>query len=125
MKELKVLGLREGSYNKYGPKGPVELEMEEEIAFAKTAGCALCGTRERLGFQHCSLEAKKFQITDTPHGVTIARLRNELLKCVVICARCQRRIHEETPPASYITNKPLFLVLQKIVAPKPKEIGPK
>lgn len=58
------------------------------------SGCKVCGEREPvvLDFHHLDPKSKDREV---PHliGYSIERLRQEIRKCVVLCANCHRKVH--------------------------------
>ena len=70
-------------------------ERSAFIAEAKSSGCLLCGEMyaPALDFHH--VYGKDFQISQT-WASSLDRLREEISKCVVLCANCHRKEHH--PP---------------------------
>lgn len=73
--------------------------LRKLLAEARSCGCLLCDERdlEVLDFHHVDPEAKSFQIT--PHQIShkpLDLVREEIAKCIVLCANCHRRYHAGT-----------------------------
>lgn len=66
------------------------------IAEATADGCSRCGERDRrtLSFHHVDPADKLFTIGRTLH-VQAQRLRDEIAKCVVLCANCHLIVEDE------------------------------
>lgn len=62
------------------------------ISEAKESGCIKCGEKEKacLDFHH--LGDKDYTVSQML-GLNEKLIRDEILKCVVICANCHRKIH--------------------------------
>lgn len=66
--------------------------------FKETLRCSRCDTTDSrvLEFHHRNPSEKSFNIGDvTRRGVSIARIRAEILKCDVMCANCHRIVEWE------------------------------
>ena len=62
----------------------------------KINGCAICGYNKYdacLDFHHVNPEDKKFQLVID--RMSRKDLFEELNKCILLCCRCHREIHEE------------------------------
>lgn len=59
---------------------------------AKSNGCLICDETDLscLDFHHLS---DKDQIVSTMLGMSDKKVRNEIAKCVVLCANCHRKLH--------------------------------
>ncbi len=70
--------------------------IRQIIAESKACGCLFCQELELacLDFHHVDPAAKGFQITPLQilHKTPTA-LRDEIAKCVVLCANCHRKLH--------------------------------
>jgi hypothetical protein len=65
------------------------------IKSIKSSGCCLCGYNKCLDaieFHH--IKDKEF-ILSRIQGRGINRIKNEISKCIVVCANCHREIHAE------------------------------
>jgi transcription elongation factor Elf1 len=68
-------------------------QMAVELAGAK---CLLCGYEkcpEALEFHHLDDERKDFSISNSGHSRSWARVKDEVSKCVLLCANCHREVH--------------------------------
>lgn len=63
--------------------------------FKKTLKCCVCKESEAccLDFHHLDASEKEFSIAHF-ENVGLAKLKEELKKCVVICSNCHRKVHE-------------------------------
>ncbi len=62
----------------------------------KGGKCTLCGYNrcpEALEFHHLDPSHKDFSISQRGHSRSWERVRNELDKCVMLCANCHREVH--------------------------------
>ena len=61
----------------------------------KRAGCVICGEQEIscLDFHHVNEADKSFNLTGIANTKSLAALRTEVDKCVVVCASCHRKLH--------------------------------
>lgn len=57
--------------------------------------CSICGESRPwcLEFHHLDGEDKDFNIGDTYRNYGIDRLKNEMSKCIIVCANCHKDIH--------------------------------
>lgn len=61
--------------------------------------CAICGETDAtcLEFHHVDTAQKErciYQLVD--NGCSIARIEQEMEKCIVLCANCHRKVHGGT-----------------------------
>ena len=58
-------------------------------------GCALCGERDPrcLDFHHRDRSEKKDKVSKLVAQRAVARMKEEIAKCTVICANCHRKLH--------------------------------
>jgi len=58
-------------------------------------GCAFCNERAGvcLDFHHIDPKTKEITIGSDKRGVSWERVNEEILKCVVLCANCHRKVH--------------------------------
>ena len=64
--------------------------------FRAKAKCVQCGEDHpaTLDFHHIDPSEKDLPLADAAHrGWSIARLKREIEKCVVLCANCHRKLH--------------------------------
>jgi hypothetical protein len=62
----------------------------------KGSCCALCGYNrcaEALEFHHLDPAKKDFTISDRGYSQSWEKIKNELDKCVMLCANCHREVH--------------------------------
>lgn len=59
-------------------------------------GCAGCDERHPacLDFHHLDPSQKTFKLA-SPGAVSVGRLMREVEKCVILCANCHRKLHDE------------------------------
>ena len=88
-------------------------ESDAEIKMFRSAGCALCGETEPvcLSAHHVDQNAKDFNIGDAAKkGMSPAKVREELQKCVCLCHNCHSKVHaglaKIPPPARKEPPKP-------------------
>jgi hypothetical protein len=66
-------------------------------AVKQSNGCALCEETEVCCFDMHHLDPKKkdFEIWKVANGgvTSISRIKKELVKCVVLCSNCHRKVH--------------------------------
>jgi len=67
------------------------------VRYKLLVGCNLCGYKKcdkALEFHHKGQAGKSFNISTVLfNGVSTAKLKNEIRKCIVVCANCHREIH--------------------------------
>jgi hypothetical protein len=74
--------------------------------FKSTLKCSKCKEAHpaTLDFHHKNPNEKEFQLTRLTHyGYSKERIKNEISKCIVLCANCHRKLH-------YNENKKPFKV---------------
>ena len=62
----------------------------------KGSKCQICGyrkCREALEFHHLNISEKDFGISDKGYTRSWEKIREELDKCLLVCANCHREIH--------------------------------
>ena len=62
----------------------------------KGSRCKICGYNkcsEALEFHHLSSSGKDFGISDRGYTRSWAKIKEELDKCILVCANCHREIH--------------------------------
>lgn len=63
----------------------------------KGGKCSICGYKKcakALEFHHVRTEGKDFGISEKGYTRSWKKVREELDKCVLICANCHRELHE-------------------------------
>lgn len=65
----------------------------------KNGSCLVCNERHpaTLEFHHLRHEDKEFAIGQAPTA-DVAKLRDEMAKCVLLCANCHRKYHKGDEP---------------------------
>lgn len=69
--------------------------------------CIRCGTKDNLTFHHLDPKTKSFGLSEAPRlKVSMANLKVEISKCVVLCEDCHKLEHEEIvrPPAGDVKD---------------------
>ncbi|MBI5048125.1 MAG: HNH endonuclease [Deltaproteobacteria bacterium] len=64
----------------------------------KGASCNICGynkCREALELHHVNSDGKDFGISDKGYTRSWAKIKEDLDKCIVLCANCHREVHSE------------------------------
>lgn len=70
------------------------------IASERSGGCKVCGYNkcpEALEFHHKDPNTKDLSICKGVRNWGTDRLREEISKCIVVCANCHREIHRSQP----------------------------
>ena len=83
---------RHGKYPKY--QTAYRQRNKEYCNNAKGAGCVLCGYNKCLAaleFHHAS-DDKRYTISRSKN-LTLAKLKAEVSKCIILCANCHREVH--------------------------------
>ena len=76
----------------------------------KGAKCELCGYNKALSaleFHHLNTSEKDFGISDKGYTRSWKKVRQEIDKCILICANCHRELHED------IKQLPRVIVVEK------------
>lgn len=63
----------------------------------KGSKCCICGYKKcvkALEFHHVHTEGKDFGISEKGYTRSWKKVRDELDKCVLVCANCHRELHE-------------------------------
>lgn len=68
-------------------------QMALEYKGAKCEQCGYDRCREALEFHHRDLAMKDFSISSRGYTRSWARVKEELDKCILVCANCHREIH--------------------------------
>jgi len=68
-------------------------QMAVELAGGKCQQCGYHSCVEALEFHHLDEGGKDFSISARGHSRSWARVRNEVTKCVLLCANCHREVH--------------------------------
>lgn len=64
----------------------------------KGGACQKCGYNKYIGaleFHHLDPAQKDFGISEKGHTRSWEKIKNELDKCILVCANCHREIHSE------------------------------
>lgn len=75
-------------------KRKMRKEIHEYIVRIKSEeGCCICGLQDPacLDFHH--IADKKDTVSNIMKNNSLRRVKNEIVKCVVICANCHRKLH--------------------------------
>jgi hypothetical protein len=67
--------------------------MAIELGGGKCKLCGYHGCAEALEFHHLDNGGKDFSISDKGHSRSWARVKDEVTKCVLLCANCHREVH--------------------------------
>ena len=70
--------------------------IKDHILNVKTEGCLFCNEKTPccLDFHHVNRKDKKFLISQSiSNGHSIKDILEEMLKCIVVCSNCHRKIH--------------------------------
>lgn len=64
------------------------------LEYKKTHSCK-CGESHPacIDFHHRNPKDKKFEISDNTKGRSLKTLKEEVAKCIVLCANCHRKLH--------------------------------
>lgn len=67
--------------------------MAVELLGGKCSVCGYCRDIKALDFHHLDEKTKKLGLSD--HGLTRSweKVKEEVLKCVLLCANCHREVH--------------------------------
>lgn len=58
--------------------------------------CERCGSTYKLQFHHCDPECKRFNVSNmVMRGLSVARIKEEMRKCEILCERCHKAAHRE------------------------------
>ena len=76
----------------------IHLEEKRILHDFKINGCAICGYDKcdnALSFHHTNPSDKNFYIGSRNMSRKPERVTDEINKCILLCCRCHREIHEE------------------------------
>lgn len=68
------------------------------IEYRKTLSCARCKEDHPacLSFHHTDPKTKKYTVADMPNrGCSVALIKKEIEKCLVLCHNCHAKLHYE------------------------------
>lgn len=71
-------------------------KTKEELVKYKGGKCEICGYNKCLGaldFHHLDPSKKDFTISDSNIYKNLDKLKEEIDKCILVCANCHREIH--------------------------------
>lgn len=68
-------------------------EIRDFLNNIKQKGCSICGETDIacLDFHH--LSDKKYNISELVNSENLNKIKEELNKCIILCANCHRKIH--------------------------------
>ena len=78
-------------------------KIRQEALEYKGGACEYCGYNrcsDALEFHHTDSSGKDFSISDKGYTRSWAKVKEELDKCVLLCANCHREIHARKLAAS-------------------------
>jgi hypothetical protein len=63
--------------------------------YKKQNPCHFCGESEPacLDFHHRDPKEKKFKLSDGAGRISMNRVKEEIAKCILLCANCHRKVH--------------------------------
>ena len=73
-------------------------KLREKAIKYKGGKCSLCGydkCQEALEFHHLDLDSKDFGLSRSGITRSWEKIRDELQKCVLVCANCHRELHHK------------------------------
>lgn len=73
-----------------------KIKMISEInAYKASKGCLFCGEKEPicLDFHHRDPSVKESNVSNLTRQKNFQKLWEEVLKCVVVCSNCHRKLH--------------------------------
>lgn len=68
-------------------------EMAVKYKGAKCSNCGYDKCYEALEFHHLNSDGKDFGISNKGYTRSWARIKEELDKCILLCANCHREVH--------------------------------
>lgn len=71
-------------------------KIKEELVKYKGGKCEICGYNKCLGaldFHHLDPSQKDFTISNSNIYKNLDKLKEEVDKCILVCANCHREIH--------------------------------
>ncbi len=71
-------------------------QMAIEYKGGKCQTCGYSKCIEALEFHHADSSEKDFSISEKGYTRSWKRVREELDKCILVCANCHREIHAQT-----------------------------
>lgn len=78
--------------------------IKEELLEYKGGKCQLCGYQKcssALDFHHLNPEEKDFSLSTTSSYKNIDKMKQEVDKCILVCANCHREIHYKLSNPEY------------------------
>lgn len=78
--------------------------------FKQTLACEKCGENHIacLDFHHKDPKNKKFEVGHLAARLSLKRLKEEIEKCIVLCANCHRKVHYNILPVSIYGDVPVL-----------------
>lgn len=86
--------------------------IKEELLEYKGGKCQICGYQKcssALEFHHLNPEEKDFSLSTTSSYKNIDKMKQEVDKCILVCANCHREIHYKLLNPEYDSD-----ILEKI-----------
>lgn len=86
--------------------------IKEELLEYKGGKCQICGYQKcssALEFHHLNPEEKDFSLSTTSSYKNIDKMKQEVDKCILVCANCHREIHHKLLNPEYNSD-----ILEKI-----------
>lgn len=68
-------------------------KIKDFIAEKKSNGCILCGENDIVCLDFHHINGKDFTIGKQINNVSFDKIKEEVSKCVVLCANCHRKVH--------------------------------
>ena len=87
----------------------------------KCERCGYAGCAAAFDFHHTNPEEKDFKISGSSRS--FARVKVELDKTVLLCARCHREVHDEWNLAALQARRQLFEALPKPSPGRPQQLN--
>jgi hypothetical protein len=81
-------------------------EMAVEYKGGKCSRCGYARCLEALEFHHLDSSKKDFGISDKGYTRSWNKIREEIDKCVLVCANCHRELHAHVQISSIVSGIP-------------------
>ena len=104
MPDSKYLKYRESNIQAVKNRRKKLRQMAIEVLGGKCISCGYCRDNTALDFHHIDENTKEFGLSDRGLTRSWLKIKNEIDKCILVCANCHREIHSGTINVALLMN---------------------